>query len=85
MMLTGSTAGFDVGHAQVQPVTTKLTSWQVSVFNVYKIICQTSNKNHTKSQNLNVSHLILQLFLLNPWKPGVSLRMNPVHDTDSLI
>ena len=44
-------------------MTTKLTSWQVSVFNVYKIIyCQTSNISRTKSQNLNVYHLVLQLF-----------------------
>ena len=34
-------------------------------------IRQTSNISRTKSQNLNVSHLVLQLFLLNQLKPGV--------------
>ena len=37
--------------------------------------CQTSNISHTKSQNSNVSHLILQLSLSNPLKPGVKSRM----------
>ena len=32
---------------------------------------QTSNISGTKSQNLNVSHLVLQLPLPNPLKPGV--------------
>ena len=32
---------------------------------------QTSNISHTKSQILNVFHLILQLSLPNPFKPGV--------------
>ena len=36
--------------------------------------CQSSNIS-TKSQNLNASHLILQLSLLNPLKPGVKSRM----------
>ena len=30
-----------------------------------------SNIRRTKFQNLNVSHLVLQLSLPNPWKPGV--------------
>ena len=34
-----------------------------------------SSISHTKSQNLNVSRLILQLLLLNPLKPGVKSRM----------
>ena len=34
-----------------------------------------SNIKHTKSPNLNVSHLLLQLSLLNPMKPGVKSRM----------
>ena len=33
------------------------------------------NIRRTKSQNLNVSRLILQLSLPNPLKPGVKLRM----------
>ena len=37
--------------------------------------CQTSNISHTKSQNLNVSHLIWQLSLPNPLKSGVKSRM----------
>ena len=34
-----------------------------------------SNISHTKYHNLNVSHLILQLSLPNPLKPGVKSRM----------
>ena len=37
--------------------------------------CQACNINHTKSQNLLVSRLILQLSLPNPLKPGVKSRM----------
>ena len=37
--------------------------------------CETANINHTKSQNLNISRLVLQLFLPNPLKPGVKSRM----------
>ena len=36
---------------------------------------QTSNTSFTKSQNLNVSHLVLQLSLGNVLKPGVKSRM----------
>ena len=36
---------------------------------------QTSSISHTKSKNSNVSHLILQLSLPNPLKPGVESRM----------
>ena len=35
---------------------------------------QTSNIWRTKSLNLNVSHLVLQLSLFNPLKPGVKSR-----------
>ena len=37
--------------------------------------CEISNTRHTKSQNLNVSRLVLQLSLPNPLKPGVKSRM----------
>ena len=37
--------------------------------------CQISNKRHTKSPNLNVSRLVLQLSLPNPLKPGVKSRV----------
>ena len=37
--------------------------------------CETYNISLTKSQNLNVSHLVLHLSLSNPLKPGVKLRM----------
>ena len=37
--------------------------------------CKTSGIKHTKSQNLKVSHLILQLSLPYPVKPGVKSRM----------
>ena len=36
---------------------------------------QTTNISYTKSQNLNVAHLILHLRLLKTLKPGVKLRM----------
>ena len=36
---------------------------------------KTPSISHTKAQNLNVSHLVLQLSLPNPLKPGVKLRM----------
>ena len=36
---------------------------------------QISNISHTKSQNLNVSCLVLQLSLSNPMKPGVNSKM----------
>ena len=38
-------------------------------------ICQTSNIRQTKSPNLYVSHLILQLSLPNPLKHGIKSRM----------
>ena len=36
---------------------------------------KTSNISRIKSQNLNVSNLVLQLSLLNPFKLGVKSRM----------
>ena len=36
---------------------------------------KTSSISHIKSQNLNVSNLVLQLSLLNPFKLGVKSRM----------
>ena len=50
-------------------------SRKVSIFNRNTKYPQTSSIRHTKSQNLNVSHLILQLSLPNPLKPGVKSRM----------
>ena len=37
--------------------------------------CKISKIMHTKSQNLNVSRLVLQLSLPSPLKPGVKSRM----------
>ena len=37
--------------------------------------CKISNIRRTKSPNLNVSRLVVQLSLPNPMKPGVKLRM----------
>ena len=37
--------------------------------------CKTFSISGTKSQNLNVSCILLQLSSLNPLKPGVKLRM----------
>ena len=44
---------------------------------VYTVIYyrKTSSISRTKSQNLNVSCILLQLSSLNPLKPGVKLRM----------
>ena len=36
---------------------------------------KTSSTSRTKSQNLNVSCILVQLSSLNPLKPGVKLRM----------
>ena len=36
---------------------------------------KTSSKSRTKSQDLNVSNLVLQMYLLNPLKSGVKSRM----------
>ena len=40
-----------------------------------KLYRKTSSISRTKSQNLNVSNLVVQLSLLNPLKPGVKSRM----------
>ena len=45
---------------------------QVQFHAIYR---KTSSINRTKSQNLNVSCLLLQWSLPNPLKPGVKLRM----------
>ena len=37
----------------------------------WKNCCKTSSISRTKSQNLTVSHVVLQLSLSNPLKPGV--------------
>ena len=47
------------------------SEWQ----QVSKKYCQTSNISHTKSKNLNVSRLVMQLSLPNPLKPCVKPRM----------
>ena len=45
---------------------------------VLTICCQTSNVRCTKSKNFNVSRLVLQLSLPNPFKPGVKLKNEDV-------
>ena len=37
--------------------------------------CLFSNTRRTQSQNINVSRIVLQLFLPNPLKPSVKLRV----------
>ena len=37
--------------------------------------CKVSSISCTKSEHLNVSHLVLQLSFPNPLKPGVKSRM----------
>ena len=61
-----------IRHAKM--VTKLLTHWpqrDATVINYRKI----SNITRTKSQNLNDSHLVLELFLPNPLKLGVKSRM----------
>ena len=56
--------GVDVDEMDVE--------WSSLKILVYR---QISNISRTKSQNLNVSRLVLQLPLPNPVKPGVKSRM----------
>ena len=51
------------------------TSMRTVINNYRCVYHETSNIRHTKSQNFNVSHLVWQLFLPNPLKPGVKSRM----------
>ena len=44
----------------------------MQVISIYR---QISNMRLTKSPNLNVAHLVLQLSLPNPFKPGIKSRM----------
>ena len=46
--------------------------------------CKTSSTSRTKSPNLDVSCLALQLSLPNPLKPGVKLRMGDAQTTSEL-
>ena len=46
--------------------------WFYHIIQSYR---KASNIRRTKSQNLNASRLILQLYLPNPLKPGVKLRI----------
>ena len=46
--------------------------WQRRLDAMYR---QFSNIRRTQSQNINVSRLVLLLYLPNPLKPGVKLRM----------
>ena len=50
-------------------------SWEIMIWQL-DVYHQISNISQTKSQNLNVSHLVLQLSLPIPLKPGVKSRMN---------
>ena len=60
-------------HNAVRRQTTEMIdytpNWVVSTYR------KTSSISRTKSQNLNVSRILLQLSSLNPLKPGVKLRM----------
>ena len=59
----------------ISPMVCPFTSRRFS-FPSVMIYRETSNISRTKSQNLNVSHLVLHLSLSNPLKPGVKSRMN---------
>ena len=68
---------FDTSFRVIFSVINTVTCAQVCEnLNLSKLDChQTSNIICTQSQNLNLPHLVLQLSLLNPLKPGVQLRM----------
>ena len=68
---------FDTSFGVIFSVINTVTYSQVCEnLNLPKLDChQTSNISCTQSQNLNLPHLVLQLSLLNPLKPGVQLRM----------
>ena len=67
-------------HARPSAVAVLITQRHVCIqvllaFDDIFVDHQISNISHTKSQNLNVSHLVLQLSLPNPLKPSVKWRM----------
>ena len=51
------------------------SSWGILRMHEQLEYCRISNIIHTKSPNLTVSRLILQLTLPNPMKPGIKSRM----------
>ena len=67
--LNGSRLSGMVDKRQLAP---KLVCMTYTVDDAYR---KTSSISGTKSQNWNVSRLVLQLFLSNPLKPGVKSRM----------
>ena len=52
-----------------------LTFARVQCHTLRVIYRQTSDISRTKSKNINVSRLVMQLSLPNPLKPGVKSRM----------
>ena len=56
----------DLGRITEGPV------WHLSVILYKNTYRQISNTRRNKSPNLNVSHLVLQLLLPNPFKPGAN-------------
>ena len=75
MLEKGVTSGWNsmTGGQQLVPYGIPHSIPRISLH--FQNYCQTSGIRYTKSQNLNVSHLILQLSLPNPLKPGVKSRM----------
>ena len=49
--------------------------WWHDIYSIHANYRKTSSISRTKSQNLNVSCILLQLSSLNQLKPGVKLRM----------
>ena len=60
----GALQDFEIGQLERYPLSLVIHSCR-----------KTSCISRPKSQNLNVSHLVLQLSLPNPMKPGVKSRM----------
>ena len=62
-------------HGITRPQWVTVSQWLLALLLMSYAYCQTSNIWHTKSQNLIVSRVILQLSLPNLLKPGVKSRM----------
>ena len=66
---------YSVLNVLIQPKWTKQNPPCEYMWSTIYMNCKTSSISRTKSQNLNVSCIPLQLSSLNPLKPGVKLRM----------
>ena len=63
------------GKLQVNIVVADAPADCLTICWILDVYCKISNISHTKSQNLNDYHHVLQLSLPNPLKPEVKLRI----------